>query len=256
MRVEIKFKPENKGAILPFNYNYDVYSELINKIGISSPDVAEMTKTTPSDYFTFSRIMVRSRKLIPEKGIKILSDDVCLYVSSFMPDVIRAIVEGFMDNPVMTIEDVRLFVEKVKVLKEPEFKEGSLLSTLSPIVVRTIKLEEDRMKIWDLYPTDSLFHEKLRKIMLMRYSELVGEMPRDKEFTLEVIKHKPVRIKVRDVFYRGSLMVFRYYGSEEILKFGYENGFGDKTRFGFGMVKVIDEGGKQTSQEQVQEAKL
>jgi len=256
MRIEIKFRPENKGTILPFNYNYDVYSQLINKIELASPEIAEITKVTPSDYFTFSRIMVRSRELIPDKGIRILSDDVCLYVSSFMPEVIKSIVEGFMDNPILTIEDIRFFVEKIKVLKEPEFKEGVLLSTLSPIVVRTIKLEDNKMKIWDLYPNDKMFYEKLRKIMLMRYSELVGEMPEDREFTIEVIKHKPVRIRVRDVYYRGSLMVFRYYGSKDIAKFGYENGFGDKTRFGFGMVKVIDEGDKPLSPEQVQAAKL
>ncbi|WP_048152626.1 CRISPR-associated endoribonuclease Cas6 [Palaeococcus ferrophilus] len=252
MRIEIKFKPEGEGAILPFNYNYDVYSQLMSKISLSSPELAEVIQSNPLDYFTFSRIMVRSRKLLPDRGIQILSDDVCLYVSSFSPDVIKAIAEGFMENPLMLIEDLKLYVSKIKVLKEPKIRDGMLLSTLSPIIVRTIKLENNRMKIWDLYPTDPQYQEKLRKVMLMRYSELMGEMPSEKDFMISVIKHKPVRIKVKDAYYRGSLIVFRYYGSLEIAEFGYANGFGDKTRFGFGMVKVIDEESKPEGQEALQ----
>ncbi len=75
----------------------------------------------------------------------------------------------------------------------------------------------------------------------MRYSAIMGTMPEERDFTIDVIKFKPVRILVRDTYYRGSLMIFRYRGSLEIARFGYENGFGEKTRYGFGMVKVIDE---------------
>ncbi|NJF24058.1 hypothetical protein E3E33_10780, partial [Thermococcus sp. GR5] len=81
-------------------------------------------------------------------------------------------------------------------------------------------------------------------------SAIMGSMPEDRDFSIDVIKFKPVRILVKDTYYRGSLMIFRYRGSLmifryrgslEIARFGYENGFGEKTRYGFGMVKVIDE---------------
>jgi len=242
MRVEIKFRPVEKGTILPFNYNYDVYTQLLQKISIVSPELAREVEVSHVDLLTFSRIMVRKRELVPNEGIRVLSDDVSLYVSSSSGELVRAIVEGFIDSPVLQIGEAAFVADDAKVLHEPELGRKVLFSTLSPIMVRTVKLSGDRMKVWDLYPSEEAFFDKLRKVMLMRYSAIVGSMPEEKDFSMEVIKFKPVRILVKDTYYRGSLMIFRYTGSKEIARFGYENGFGEKTRYGFGMVKVIDEG--------------
>lgn len=241
MRVEIKFRPAEEGTILPFNYNYDVYNQLLGKIALVSPEIAHEAEVSHVDYFTFSRIMVRKRELLSDRGIKVLSDDVSLYISSSSAELIKAVVEGFIDSPTLQIGDASFIAEDVKILKEPNLGRKALFSTLSPIMVRTVKLSGDRMKIWDLYPNEDAFFDKLRKVMLMRYSAIMGSMPEEKDFSIDVVKFKPVRILVKDTYYRGSLMIFRYTGSEEIARFGYENGFGEKTRYGFGMVKVIDE---------------
>ena len=241
MRIEIKFRPAEEDTVLPFNYNYDVYTQLLEKIAIVSPELAREVEASHVDYFTFSRIMVRKRELIPDRGIRVLSDDVSLYVSSSSGELMKSLVEGFIDSPVLRVGEATFIAEDLKVLKEPKISRTVLFSTLSPITVRTVKLSGDRMKIWDLYPNEETFFDKLRKVMLMRYSVMVGSMPEEREFSVDVIKFKPVRILVRDTYYRGSLMIFRYTGSKEIARFGYENGFGEKTRYGFGMVKVIDE---------------
>ncbi|ASI99111.1 CRISPR-associated endoribonuclease Cas6 [Thermococcus celer] len=241
MRVEIKFRPSEEGTILPFNYNYDVYAQILEKIAMVSPDIAHEAEVSHADYFTFSRIMVRKRELVPDRGIRVLSDDVSLYVSSSSGELIKAVVEGFIESPVLQLGEAAFIADDVKILREPRIKDGALFSTLSPVVVRTVKLSGDRMKIWDLYPNEETFFDKLRKVMLMRYSAITGSMPEEKDFSIEVVKFKPVRILVRDTYYRGSLMIFRYHGSKEIARFGYDNGFGEKTRYGFGMVKVIDE---------------
>ncbi|NJD98373.1 CRISPR-associated endoribonuclease Cas6 [Thermococcus sp. LS1] len=249
MRVEIKFRPTKEGTILPFNYNYDVYAQLIEKMAIVSPEIAREAEVSHVDYFTFSRIMVRKRELIPDRGIRVLSDDVSLYVSSSSSELIKAVVEGFIDSPILQIGEAAFIAEDIKILKEPKIKDSALFSTLSPIMVRTVKLSSNRMKIWDLYPNEEAFFDKLRKVMLMRYSAIMGSMPEDRDFNIDVIKFKPVRILVKDTYYRGSLMIFRYRGSLEIARFGYENGFGEKTRYGFGMVKVIDEELRREDQE-------
>jgi CRISPR-associated endoribonuclease Cas6 len=240
MRIEIKLRPTEDGTVLPFNYNYEVYTQILGKIRLVSPGMVRSVETSHADYFTFSRIMVRKRELLPEAGIKILSDDVSLYVSSHSGELIKAIAEGFLDDPLLKIGEATFIADNVKVLKEPQFGREMLFSTLSPILVRTVKFVDGKMKIWDLYPGDESFFDKLRKVMLMRYSAIYGHMPEDKEFQIEVLKFKPVRILVKDTYFRSSLMVFRYTGSRELAKFGYETGFGEKTRYGFGMVKVID----------------
>jgi CRISPR-associated endoribonuclease Cas6 len=240
MRVEIKLRPADEGTLLPFNYNYDVYTQLLEKIGIVSPQLAHEVDASQVDYFTFSRIMVRKREIVPEEGIRVLSDDVSLYVSSHSPELIKAISEGFIDSPRLEIGRATFIAEDVRILREPKFGKTVLFSTLSPILVRTVRLVEGKMKVWDLYPDDPLFQDKLRKVMLLKYSGVYGDMPPEKDFRIDVLKFKPVRILVRNVYYRGSLMVFRYSGSREIAKLGYDDGFGEKTRYGFGMVKVIE----------------
>ncbi|HDZ35381.1 MAG TPA: CRISPR-associated endoribonuclease Cas6 [Thermococcus sp.] len=249
MRIEIKFRPAEEGTILPFNYNYDVYTQLVAKMAIVFPEIAREAEVSPVDYFTFSRIMVRKRELIPDRGIRVLSDDVSLYISSSSNELIKAVVEGFIDSPVLQIGDATFIADDIKVLKEPRIKRSALFSTLSPIMVRTVKLSGNRMKIWDLYPSEESFFDKLRKVMLMRYSAIMGKMPEERDFSIDVVKFKPVRILVKDTYYRGSLMIFHYTGSPEIARFGYENGFGEKTRYGFGMVKMIDEEQEPEAQE-------
>jgi len=241
MRIEIKLKPENKNLIVPFNYNDEIHDQLLEKIFLAAPDLAKILQTEYKDYFTFSRIMIREREIIPEEGIKVLSDDVSLYISSSLNEVIKSIAEGFVSSPILKIGKATFSMVKIEILREPTISDGTLFSTLSPIVVRTAKFEDNKVKIWDLYPNNEGFQDKLRKIMLTKFSEIYGKLPEDTDFHIDVIKFKPVRIKVGKTYYRGSLMVFRYYGSKEIGKFGYENGFGDKTSYGFGMVKVIDE---------------
>lgn len=241
MRIEIKLRPVGENPILPFNYNYEVYRQIVEKVALVDPEIARKIEVGHVDLMTFSRILVRKRELLPEEGIRILSDTVSLYVSSYSPEIIKAMVEGFMINPAMKIGLTDFVAEDVKPLREPNIKSTVMFSTLSPIVVRTVKFSEGRMKIWDLYPDEPTFFDKFRKVMLLRYTELYGTTPEDSSFSIEVIKFKPVRLLVAETYYRGSLMVFRYSGSREIAKFGYDLGFGEKTKYGFGMVKVIDE---------------
>ncbi|NJF24741.1 CRISPR-associated endoribonuclease Cas6 [Thermococcus sp. Bubb.Bath] len=246
MRIEVKLRPVGEDPILPFNYNYEVYRQIVGKINTVDPEMAREVEISHVDHFTFSRVLVRKRDLLPDRGIRILSDTVSLYIASHSPEVIKSIVEGFMASPAVRIGKTDFIAEDVKPIKEPVIKDGMLFSTLSPIMVRTVKFTNDRMKIWDLYPSEPAFFDKLRKVMILRYSELYGRTPDDSSFSMEVIKFKPVRILVADTYYRGSLMIFRYFGSREIARFGYDLGFGEKTKYGFGMVKVIDEEASRT----------
>ena len=245
MRVEIKLRPSQEDTVLPFNYNYDVYSQILDKITLFYPDIAAEVERSHVDMLTFSRILVRKRQLLPDRGIKVLSNEVSLYISSHSSEVIKAVVEGFVESPTLELGDAVFLAENARILKEPRIGREVLFSTLSPILVRSVKLVDGRMKVWDLYPDDEMFSDKLRKVMLMRYMNLYGDSPADKDFEIEVLKFKPVRILVRDTYLRGSLMVFRYRGSRELAKLGYDIGFGEKTRYGFGMVKVIDSESKQ-----------
>nr|3QJP_A Chain A, An RAMP protein binding different RNA substrates [Pyrococcus horikoshii] len=239
MRIEVKLLPLKDNPILPFNYNYEVYSQILEKVNSIEPTIAKLL-SSPHGFWTFSRIIVRKRKILPDKGIEILSDDVSLYISSSNEDIIRAIAEAVEKSPEFKIGELSFLVGDIKAIKVKELGKENVFSTLSPIVVRTVKFEGNKLRHWDLYPHDELFMDRLRKVMILRYSEVMGETPKDRDFTIEVLKFKPTRLMVGSSYIRGSLMVFRYAGSEEIARFGYENGFGEKTGLGFGMVKLIE----------------
>ncbi|NPA47280.1 MAG: CRISPR-associated endoribonuclease Cas6 [Thermococci archaeon] len=240
MRVEIKLRPLGERPVLPFNYNYEVYRQILEKIAIIDEDLARKIDSSHVGLFTFSRIMVRNRRLLPETGIQILSDTVSLYVSSSFTDVMGAVIEGFMISPGLKLGGTPFNADEVKPLKEPTPGRRVLFSTLSPIMVRSVRVSEGRMHIWDLYPSDDAFQDKLRKVMLLRYKEITGEALSDASFEINVVKFKPVRILMKNSYYRGSLMIFEYRGSRELAMFGYENGFGEKTQYGFGMVKILE----------------
>ncbi|RLF81520.1 CRISPR-associated endoribonuclease Cas6, partial [Thermococci archaeon] len=65
-----------------------------------------------------------------------------------------------------------------------------------------------------------------------------GEKPPD-EFEVKVLKAKPKRFEVKPgIFQRAWHLVFKAYGDGELIKVGYQAGFGEKNSLGFGMVKV------------------
>ncbi|MEO2151729.1 MAG: CRISPR-associated endoribonuclease Cas6, partial [Thermococcus sp.] len=46
MRIEIKLRPAEEGTILPFNYNYEVYTQILEKIYLVSPELAHEVETS------------------------------------------------------------------------------------------------------------------------------------------------------------------------------------------------------------------
>ncbi|MDK2954420.1 MAG: CRISPR-associated endoribonuclease Cas6, partial [Kosmotoga sp.] len=49
----------------------------------------------------------------------------------------------------------------------------------------------------------------------------------------------PKRFEVKPgIFQRAWHLVFKAYGDEELIRVGYQAGFGEKNSLGFGMVKV------------------
>jgi len=237
LRIEIKFKPRNS-KLLPFNYNHYLYSAILERITIVDPELLPIVEAESFSALTFSRLLVRDRKVLPDKGI-VLGSTVSLYVSSSWPEIVRTIAKGFRKKPEVKVGDAVLRCNGVKFFREPKFGDSLLFSTLSPVVVRTYMGENSRIRVWDLYPDDLDFTVKLKRIMLRRYLHLFGHLPEERDFSIDVLRFKPVRTLVGNVYYRGSLIVFRFKGSKDIAKFGYENGFGNFTKLGFGMVKVV-----------------
>ena len=170
-------------------------------------------------------------------------------VSSPIRDIVTCFVEGILERPQVRVGKVTFDVEEVEVLKKPEFNGKALFSTVSPIIVRTAVEENGHLRILDLYPTNVKFYENLKDNLINKYKKLYNGNSKDITFS-KPLSTKFMRIQIKNTYHRASLMVFEAEGDSELLKLGYETGFGEKNSMGFGMVKVMKRKPKKNKDEE------
>lgn len=237
--IRVKISLKGRGQI-PFNYNLALAGAVYGPIKRVDTELASRIHSSSNyKFFTFSLLQIPERKVSP-RGIYVVDGGYFL-VSSPVTEIVTCFVEGILENPEVRIGRVHFDVETVEVLKRPEFNGKATFSTVSPIIVRTAKEEDGRLRIVDLYPTDAKFYENLKSNLVRKYKDLHNEERDDIRFS-RPFSTKFMRIQIRDTYHRASLMKFEVEGDSELLRLGYEAGFGEKNSMGFGMVKVIGDG--------------
>jgi len=238
MRLKITFRCLSP-KLVPINYNHFLAGALYGKIKRSDPDYAfRIHSSCGYKFYTFSWLMCEDRKIksncIEFKG------RVVLYVSSPEYNLITRIVEGLVEEPFLRIKKSVLDVDQIEILPLPNFSGEHVFATLSPIIVRSVKLVNGERKPFELYPNDSKFYENLKRNLQRKYQSFYGSPALGDFEIVKILSFEPKRIKVKDTYHRCSLMRFRVHGSPELLKFAYEAGLGEKNAMGFGMVKLTE----------------
>jgi len=235
MRAKVSLT--GKGQI-PFNYNLALAGAVYSNIKRVNSDLAyTIHSSTNYKYFTFSLLQIPKRK-ISSNGIYV-EDGAHFLVSSPIRDIVACFVEGILERPKVRIGEIKFHVEEVEVLKKPEFNEKVLFSTISPIIVRTAEEKNGSLRIVDLYPTDTKFYENLKDNLIKKYKKLYNGNSKNISFS-PPLSTKFMRIQIKNTYHRASLMVFEAEGDSELLRLGYETGFGEKNSMGFGMVKISE----------------
>ncbi|RLF26357.1 MAG: CRISPR-associated endoribonuclease Cas6 [Thermoplasmata archaeon] len=227
-----------KPQIIPINYNYHLASLIYRRIEAADSDLSlSLHKPYVIKFFTFSKLMARKKVLFGDQ----MKVDGRLYFDFSSPkkDIIVALVNGMLEKPNVKIANANFILGEVKVLREPEIRSKETFSTLSPISVTTVKNENGHKKIVDLYPKEPKFYDNIKKNLIKKYVLLYGREPKNDDLEIKAKKTKPKRIKIKNTFHRCSEMVFEANGNKELLKIGYQAGFGERNSMGFGMVKII-----------------
>ncbi len=241
MRIHLvmRCKP---GTLLPFNYNYFINGMILDKIKFADSEYAqELHDGTSFKFFTFSELLSPRMRLDKERnGLLILSDTVELLVSSPRERFVKAFLSGILSKPEIYIGSVVVELESASVLERPTFSNGkAIFKTLTPIVTSTKREIDGKLKTWDLMPQDMQFYNNIRNNLVEKYREFNGENMQSDTFNIRVIKPlRTKRIKIKNEFHTGSMMVFEASGSQELLEFAYECGLGERNSMGFGMVEV------------------
>lgn len=94
------------------------------------------------------------------------------------------------------------------------------------------------LKEIDLYPKDPKFYENVHRNLVQRFCEFYDKSPRDHFDIIEIRDMKPKRIKIAEGYRRCSLFRMKLEASQELLKFAYDAGLGEKNAMGFGCMDV------------------
>ena len=245
LRFLIRLASENSEFRVPYNHQHYLQGLIYHRIRSVNLDLSlALHRPKVPKLFTYSLFMSEERQSANGAPYFIGKGKAFFYFSTPITETAEAFIEGLLKNPEVILWNEKFYVETVKSLQEPRSYSGKTYSTLSPIAVTTLKPSFGKLKQYDLSPMEDKFYENLKENLKAKYVLIHGREPPDK-FSIEILNSKMKRFEVKPgIFQRAWHLVFKAYGDDELIKVGYQAGFGEKNSLGFGMVKVDDRGKK------------
>nr|WP_242452799.1 CRISPR-associated endoribonuclease Cas6 [Prosthecochloris ethylica] len=207
-------------------------------------------------YFTFSNLQIPNRTI--EKGeIVSRSRQVSFYLSSPKEEFLQHLILGLFAEGPLRIHHAVYGKECIEKLPEPEWSENMTFSMLSPLAVSVYRdpstgmNTKEYLRYDDSRLSDMLLHNLQAKYrglfdceppengipFSMRFEEEYLNRLRKKGRSVE----KLITIKDssgKETRVKAIQCPFSVTGDPELIKVGYECGFGENNPMGFGMVKV------------------
>lgn len=194
--------------------------------------------------FTFSQILFEKKRVEKDRIIN-LGERVEWLISSPKDEFVQHFVDGLFERPKAMLAENTIVPERVETVARPEFTGCDRFTCLSPITISTKVERNDSLHLRYLSIDEVAFAEKIKDNLTRKYRLLYGKPPDDGDFTMEfgrdyIKANKKVSrlIKFKGIDIRGYMLPFVLKGVPELIKIGYECGFGDKNSLGFGMVKM------------------
>jgi CRISPR-associated endoribonuclease Cas6 len=168
-------------------------------------------------------------------------------ISSPVDDFLTAFAVGLMANGELDLGRMRIPVASVETLPAPSMGVNTRFTCISPIVVSVTERENGVAHTRYLVAGDAEFGDRVRQNLLAKYAALHGgKLPADDRLTLRfdeeyLSRHRGTKlIEYKGIHVRGMMAPFAACGSPELMRVGYEAGFGEKNAAGFGMVEVAN----------------
>jgi len=250
---------------IPLNYSYYLAAAIYNTLSKSSSEYATMLhdqgyapegRRQKFKYFTFSNLQIPIRTI--ERGeIVSRSRLITLYLSSPKEEFLQHLILGLFSEGPLRINNALFGKECIEKLPEPEWSENMIFSMLSPLAVSVYRdpsagmNTKEYLRYDDPRLSDMLLHNLQAKYrglfgceppengvpFSMKFEEEYLKRVRDKGRSVE----KLITIKDsngRETRVKAIQCPFTVTGNPELIKVGYECGFGENNSMGFGMVKV------------------
>ena len=241
-----------KGVDLPINYNYFLTGIIYQFLKESDPEYADFLHQAGYELenrhfklFTFSQLMAKRREI---RGDQIhFRSPLTWYVSSSQELFLQNFAAALMGQTgILQIEGHRLQIQDVEVLRQPRFERQMTFRCLSPITMSTMRERADKLVTHYCLPDDPQFSELVQQNLIRKYEAVYRQPPEEKSFAMTFdqayIDKREGRVTrlldYKGIKIRGVVSPFHVIGAPELIRVGYECGFGDKNSAGFGMVDV------------------
>lgn len=260
MRITLQLSHRNRHLTLPVNVNHLVSSLVYNIVANSSSEYAERLHeqgyrldTRMFKLFTFSQLIPVGYRRWKMNGNGTMTTDarrVSLLISSGKTEFIEHLVVGLLHQPLVMIGNQRFRVEAVKKLDPPVLDEVMQFVMLSPLVC-TMKYPGEKYPRF-LFPGDANYERIMWDNLVGKYEALYGRsFERESvscsfEVSPEYRERRQGRITKlvtlkegsdSETSVRGAYAPVRVQLPDELMRVGYDCGFGGLTAQGFGMVK-------------------
>jgi len=262
MRLKITAST-NKKMLIPFNYQYVLQAAIYNLIENASAEYSDFLHNTGfidgnkhHKLFTFSKLIF-SHYGKHRSGFSNVSEFV-FYFSTPIEKSYENLVLGIFTNQKMRLKFLgkkyELEIILVETLPEINYKKTMKMVCLSPIAISTGETSEYYHKQHFADYMDSkernifIFNLKnnlLAKYNLVHHKEFAGNTDFEFSFDPNYIINKKGKIS-KLITFKDNIKIkameapFKITAEPELIKIGYECGFGEKNSGGFGMAKVIE----------------
>jgi len=243
MRLHVIWKAE-KPVLLPWNYLHLLHGFLYTAIKKASPKLGEFLHEQGFvvgghryKLVTFSLLFPQSAEPTDD-GLEMLPP-IHWWVASPLPAPMEALAFTLLTEGEAKLGKVKLTVERVEVEEPPKIEGRCLFQTLSPIVASTGVRKRGKMEHRFLSPEEQDFWRVL-ETNLRRKAMVLGveASPDALRFSSEG-KWRSKLFEVQGTKVRGWEGRFWVEGDPDLIRIGYEAGFGERNAQGFGMVKLV-----------------
>lgn len=229
------------GTVLPFNYNHQLV-KVINSAFYGTSSLVP-SRCNGFKLYTFSQLYFDQYN-IAESGIQNMGREVHWYVSSPMVYFLEKLLKGLKKAGHVNLDSIQMSIHDIEVLGDPDIGRRMEFSCMSPIsLARQPSTQDSRLCYGRIEDHD--FVEKLRQELINKFFIVYNSLPRDESMTIEFnqqyidSRHRVSRlVEYNGIKILGYMVPFIVSGNPELIRLGYQLGFGHRNSCGFGMVKV------------------
>lgn len=261
MRLKISLRCD-ENSFLTLNYFYPLSAAVYNLLRFGSPEFSSFLhdigyKLNGKSYKLFNFALRFEHFKIQNSSIKLLSPSAYLLISSpLVDDFIQNFVIGTFESQKIEITSPTtktiFSINQVESLPGINFQDEMKFELLSPMILSTKKIHNGKLKQYYLRYYDDIdeLNRVLNDNLKNKYETATGNNAEDKELLfswdqafIKKADSKNKRLTKKQTIKEGTpeetqvignLIPFAIKGDIDLIKVGYECGFGEKNSLGFG----------------------